>query len=98
MYLLPTLWSQSGDILESFPETLNISWLPEKPENSHAIVGSLWIADMTMQDLMTPLCDNKAISVINASKAADADRHGFSIFVMANLDPLSIENDTMPCN
>jgi hypothetical protein len=37
---LPTLFRQSGDMLESFPETLNISWFPEKLENFHALVLS----------------------------------------------------------
>jgi hypothetical protein len=31
-------------MLESFPETLNISWFPEKLENFHAMAAFLWKA------------------------------------------------------
>lgn len=35
---------QSGDMLETFPEALNIYWFPEKPKNFHALAVSLWKA------------------------------------------------------
>src|ERR1700735_3419687 len=59
-YFLPTLWSQGGDMLESFSETLNISWFPEKPENSDASVVVMWSACGCAS-----LCDSQATSVVN---------------------------------